>query len=64
MCLSQEIVTAADTVDHIKPHRGDVGLFWDSTNLQSLCHTCHSKHKANIEQGKRVVLFDVNGWPI
>ncbi len=33
----------ADTVDHIKPHRGDPELFWDQGNWQSLCRSCHSR---------------------
>jgi 5-methylcytosine-specific restriction endonuclease McrA len=37
--------TPADTVDHIVPHRGDERLFWDRSNWQSLCASCHSSHK-------------------
>lgn len=29
--------------DHITPHRGDVGLFYDRGNLQALCGSCHSE---------------------
>jgi 5-methylcytosine-specific restriction protein A len=29
-------------VDHIRPHRGDPVLFWDLTNLQGLCKSCHT----------------------
>ncbi|WP_338147037.1 HNH endonuclease signature motif containing protein [Vermiculatibacterium agrestimuris] len=36
-----ERVRATD-VDHIRPHRGDPALFYDTGNLQSLCHRCHS----------------------
>lgn len=32
----------ADHVDHVAPHRGDEELFWDISNLQSLCRSCHS----------------------
>lgn len=35
-----EIVEGTD-VDHITPHRGDKKLFWDQTNWQTLCNTCH-----------------------
>ena len=31
----------ATVVDHIKPHRGDEGLFWDESNWQPLCAKCH-----------------------
>lgn len=41
----------ATDVDHIKPHRGDMQLFCDDRNLQSLCHSCHSKKTAAENQG-------------
>ena len=31
----------ATTVDHIKPHEGNLQLFLDMNNLQSLCASCH-----------------------
>ena len=36
---------AAAVVDHINAHRGDEALFFDPTNLQSLCKHCHDAHK-------------------
>lgn len=33
----------ATDVDHIEPHRGDWQKFTDRRNLQSLCHSCHSR---------------------
>ena len=40
----------ATLVDHIKPHRGDQALFWDSAgNWQSLCTSCHSGAKQREE---------------
>ena len=33
---------AANVVDHIKPHRGDSALFWNTENWQSLCDKCHN----------------------
>lgn len=33
----------ASVVDHIQPHRGDLSLFWDATNWQSLCLSCHGR---------------------
>ena len=41
MCESSGIITPANIVDHIKPHKGDRGLFWDRTNWQALCKACH-----------------------
>lgn len=45
-----ERVRATD-VDHIKPHRGNKKLFYDTANLQSLCHACHSR-KTMAERGR------------
>ncbi|CAN7738980.1 HNH endonuclease signature motif containing protein [Duganella sp. LjRoot269] len=39
----------AQVVDHVEPHRGDMKLFWDSTNWQSLCSTHHSRDKQREE---------------
>ena len=36
-------VAPSTEVDHVQPHRGDAGLFWDTANLQGLCATCHSQ---------------------
>ncbi|MGE0853643.1 MAG: HNH endonuclease [Hyphomicrobiaceae bacterium] len=35
----------ASVVDHVVPHRGDMRLFWDRANWQSLCVPCHSRAK-------------------
>ncbi len=45
-----EVVAATD-VDHITPHKGDMSLFWDRTNWQSLCHSCHSTKTASEDGG-------------
>jgi len=33
-------------VDHIQDHKGDRALFADLDNLESLCHSCHSRKTA------------------
>lgn len=43
-------INPANTVDHIKPHKGNMDLFFDRNNLQSLCKTCHSSIKQKIEK--------------
>ena len=40
---------AATVLDHVRPHRGDTLLFWDQSNWQALCVTCHNRKTA---QGK------------
>lgn len=47
-CEQSGIFTPATVVDHIIPHRGDMTLFWDSDNWQTLCKSCHDK-KTNRE---------------
>lgn len=40
---------AANSVDHIVPHKGDEKLFWDQGNWQPLCLDCHRK-KTRVER--------------
>ena len=42
-CMKLGKYTRATVVDHIVPHRGDSKLFWDRTNWQSLCKSCHDR---------------------
>lgn len=42
-CMKEGKYTKATVVDHIIPHRGDKKLFWDESNWQSLCKSCHDK---------------------
>ena len=49
-CLGNAIIKITTDIDHIVPHRGDHSLFYDRSNLQGLCHECHSWKTAR-EQG-------------
>ncbi|MGC4075432.1 MAG: HNH endonuclease signature motif containing protein [Rubrivivax sp.] len=49
-CQAQQLLELATVVDHIVPHKGDMGLFWDRTNWQPLCKPCHDA-KTAIEDG-------------
>jgi 5-methylcytosine-specific restriction endonuclease McrA len=51
MCQANGHVMAATVVDHITPHKGNIILFWDQSNWQSLCKPCHDGHKQSIEKG-------------
>ena len=64
MCATQGRVTAANVVDHIQPHKGDMGLFWDEQNWQSLCKPCHDRHKQRQDRIGFDTRCDVTGWPI
>lgn len=50
-CLSKGIHTPATVVDHIKPHKGNKTLFWDSSNWQALCKRCHDIKTATEDGG-------------
>jgi 5-methylcytosine-specific restriction enzyme A len=44
LCYDEGRVTPAYQVEHVVPHRGDEGLFWDERgNWQSLCAACGSR---------------------
>ena len=45
-CAKRGVRTRATDVDHIVDHRGDWAMFTDRANLQSLCHSCHSRKTA------------------
>lgn len=50
-CQAKNIVTVATVVDHIEPHRGNMALFWDESNFQPLCETCHNRKTATEDSG-------------
>lgn len=55
--------TFATVADHVTPHRGDATLFWNPSNLQSLCKLCHDSIKQRIENSAKPAI-GVDGWPI
>ena len=50
MCRDDKEIVEAKVVDHIKPHKGDMVLFFDPMNLQSLCVHHHNSHKQRMEK--------------
>lgn len=63
-CEASGDITAADTVDHITPHRGDLELAFDYDNTQSLCKPCHDVHADAKDRGKVMAGCDDDGYPI
>lgn len=63
MCAKAGRVTAATVVDHIKPHKGDQRLFWDTANWQPLCKTHHDGTKQQIERRGYSAEIGADGWP-
>lgn len=62
--LQRGHVVPATVVDHKIPHRGDLKLFWDRKNWQSLCKCCHDSHKQRLEKSGTVAGCDLAGIPI
>ncbi len=46
-CERHDALAWAAVVDHIVPHRGDMAVFWDPANWQSLCKPCHDSKTAS-----------------
>jgi len=64
MCQAQGLVGSASVVDHIQPHKGDLTLFWDPNNWQSLCKTHHDSAKKAQEQSGVIRGGNLDGEPI
>lgn len=64
-CQREGRLAPATVVDHIQAHKGNLELFFDPDNLQSLCKLHHdaSKQKAEIKQ-INCIGCDENGLPI
>jgi 5-methylcytosine-specific restriction protein A len=52
-CEKQGRLRAASEVDHVIPHCGSRLLFWDRSNLASICASCHSS-KTSREVNARI----------
>ena len=50
-CMKQGRTTPADTVDHIIPCKGNTAEFWNQSNWQPLCRSCHSIKTATKDRG-------------
>jgi 5-methylcytosine-specific restriction endonuclease McrA len=62
-CLERGIVTRANVVDHVVPHKGDWTDFITG-ELQSLCEPCHNSAKRQIELRGYSCDVGIDGYPI
>lgn len=55
-----------NVVDHKRPHRGDIRLFFDRSNLQTMTKACHDSFKQSEERGGAGFLrgCDEHGVPL
>jgi 5-methylcytosine-specific restriction endonuclease McrA len=64
MCQEIGIRKRATVVDHKVRHAGNRTIFFDRTNLQSLCPSCHNSAKQRMEKsGKVRPAVGLDGWP-
>jgi hypothetical protein len=63
LCLARGIPVAATVCDHIEPHHGDWNKFWLGAT-QSLCASCHSSAKKQIETLGYAPGVGPDGWPL
>ena len=64
MCLMMDVVEAASVVDHVRSHKGDESVFFDSSNLQSLCKPHHDGAKQRMDKGGRAFEVGLDGYLI
>ncbi|ADU30991.1 HNH endonuclease signature motif containing protein [Evansella cellulosilytica] len=50
-CKKKIVPLPANVVDHITPHKGNMKLFWDKNNWQSMNKRCHDKKTAKEDGG-------------
>jgi 5-methylcytosine-specific restriction protein A len=50
-CIKKGLSVKAEVVDHIKPHKGNLTLFWDKSNWQALCKKHHDIKTATRDGG-------------
>jgi hypothetical protein len=50
-------------VHHLKPHKGDLELFFDLDKLQSVCWTYYSGDIQSLEAYEYDSNIGVDGWP-
>ena len=50
-------------VNHIKPHRGNLELFWDPSNLEAVCKQCHDSDIQSREKLGYDKRIGNDGWP-
>lgn len=64
MCQREGRITPATVVDHITDHKGDLDLFWATSNHQPLCKSHHDRDKqVETHKGFSVRVGD-DGYPV
>lgn len=63
-CLLSETVELATVVHHADGgHKGNIQKFWDGP-FEALCKPCHDRNGQLEDNGKKVIHFGPDGWPL
>ena len=62
-CLKRGKVVRATVANHKTPHKGDLALFCDATNLESSCAPCHDGAIQSEEKLGYSKAIGADGWP-
>jgi len=62
-CMAKGLTVPATVVNHIKPHKGDLTLFFDRKNMEAVCKRCHDGAIQQIERIGFSTCIGVDGWP-
>ncbi len=62
-CEAQGRVTAANVVNHITPHKGDITLFFTWSNWEATCKPCHDRDIQSEERRGYSKQVGADGWP-
>jgi 5-methylcytosine-specific restriction endonuclease McrA len=63
-CLGEGRLTTAEVVHHVKAHKGNLELFYDTNNLASSCKRCHDAVEQSIERRGYDRGVGEDGWPV
>lgn len=62
-CFDAKRTTPATVVHHVKPHKGDLTLFFDWRNWEPICAPCHDIDAQGEEARGFSKAIGADGWP-
>lgn len=62
-CEAEGRITPATVVNHVKPHKGNVALFYDWNNWEAVCKPHHDRDIQSEERTGFSKAIGLDGWP-
>jgi len=63
-CLRRSKIVPSTVANHIRPHKGDLDLFFDDENVEGVCKPCHDGPIQSAEARGYSAEIGDDGWPI